>query len=232
VLTLVGEVPDEATRTRLVDKAKTLFKAPEFSSVVDKLTIAKEAPKEGYEPVLMRGIETASRCVHGYSALTKESFSLHCEVHETVEAPLRADASKQLSGGAIGAIELQVQEKADSCDKEFAAAMQKSNIEFDTGSAQIRATSNALLDTLAEIANRCPGHMRVEGHTDNVGQLDANMKLSQDRAESVQRAMAARKVDVTRLNPQGFGPNKPTADNATAPGRAKNRRIEFHIVRE
>jgi outer membrane protein OmpA-like peptidoglycan-associated protein len=232
VMVLRGQAPDEATRTRLVEKAKTLFRAPEFSSVKDELTIAPEKTRDGYEGALLRGVETASRCVHGESTLTKEAFGLQCEVHADTESPLRADASKALTGGAIGTIALHVQENADACEKEFADALAKSSIEFDTGSFNIRATSNPLLDKLAEIANRCSGKLRVEGHTDDRGQLDANMKLSRDRAESVQRALVSRKVDGTRMNPQGFGPTKPIGDNATDPGRAKNRRIEFHINRD
>jgi OmpA-OmpF porin, OOP family len=232
VLTLTGEVPDEATREKVVAKAKSLFHAPEYIRVQDELKIRKEPIRPGFEAALMRGVETASRCIEGHSSLTKEVFALRCEVHQEVESPLRGDAKKEIPSGTIGGIDLQVKEQVDSCEKDFADALAKSNIEFDTGSAVIRASSGALLDKLAAIANRCPGTLKVEGHTDDRGNLEANMKLSMDRAESVAKALGARKVDTTRLGPKGFGPTKPVGDNKTDDGRARNRRIEFHIAKQ
>jgi OmpA-OmpF porin, OOP family len=67
----------------------------------------------------------------------------------------------------------------------------------------------------------------VVGHTDNVGTLDANLKLSADRADAVVKAIAGRGVDAKRLKPAGVGPYSPETSNATEEGRAKNRRVEL-----
>ncbi|MBL0321309.1 MAG: OmpA family protein [Ignavibacteria bacterium] len=70
----------------------------------------------------------------------------------------------------------------------------------------------------------------MAGHTDNVGADADNMKLSQDRINSVQTYVIAKGIDASRLTAKGFGETKPTASNETDEGRQQNRRVEFTIV--
>ena len=72
--------------------------------------------------------------------------------------------------------------------------------------------------------------VEVDGHTDNQGLASANLALSQQRAEAVVAYLASKGVSSTRLSAKGFGQTKPVADNATADGRQKNRRIEFTVI--
>ena len=68
----------------------------------------------------------------------------------------------------------------------------------------------------------------VVGHTDSVGQIEANMKLSQARAEAVVQALTkSHGVAATRLKAHGAGPIAPVVTNRTEEGRAKNRRVEL-----
>jgi outer membrane protein OmpA-like peptidoglycan-associated protein len=67
----------------------------------------------------------------------------------------------------------------------------------------------------------------VYGHTDNTGNATANQKLSEDRAISVKSYLISKGLQVGRIESKGFGPAKPVADNATAAGRAKNRRVQI-----
>jgi outer membrane protein OmpA-like peptidoglycan-associated protein len=67
----------------------------------------------------------------------------------------------------------------------------------------------------------------IVGHTDNVGGLDYNLKLSADRAASVVKALVARGVAAAQLKPTGIGPYSPVAPNDTDDGKAKNRRVEI-----
>ena len=69
--------------------------------------------------------------------------------------------------------------------------------------------------------------MYVVGHTDNTGVLEANMKLSQDRADAVKAELVKRGVDASIITATGFGQENPIADNKTPAGRAVNRRVEF-----
>jgi outer membrane protein OmpA-like peptidoglycan-associated protein len=71
--------------------------------------------------------------------------------------------------------------------------------------------------------------VRIEGHTDSVASDDYNQKLSERRAASVRAWLAAKGVEGGRLTPRGFGEAKPVADNGTAEGRQRNRRVEVII---
>jgi outer membrane protein OmpA-like peptidoglycan-associated protein len=117
--------------------------------------------------------------------------------------------------------------QAQACEKALADQLAGQRIEFASGSARITDDSFALLDRLAAAAKSCPAKLRVEGHTDNVGNAAANQRLSQARAEAVQNAMAQRGVAAEKMQAQGFGAERPVGNNDSAEGRASNRRIEF-----
>ena len=70
----------------------------------------------------------------------------------------------------------------------------------------------------------------IEGHTDNAGKAATNFKLSQSRADAVKKYFVDNGVDAARVTAKGYGPSKPIADNKTAAGKAKNRRVEFTIL--
>jgi len=101
-------------------------------------------------------------------------------------------------------------------------------INFDTGKATIKPDSAQTLDDAAA-ALKVAADFKVEvaGHTDNVGSPEANMKLSQDRAQAVMAALISRGVKADRLTAKGYGQTAPIADNRTEEGRAKNRRVEL-----
>jgi OmpA-OmpF porin, OOP family len=110
----------------------------------------------------------------------------------------------------------------------------KDSIHFDTDKATIKAESNPILDAIAGLLRDHPElrRVRVEGHTDNRGTAAYNKDLSQRRARSVVRALVQRGIDPGRLLSEGYGFDRPVASNATALGRAKNRRVEFMILEE
>jgi outer membrane protein OmpA-like peptidoglycan-associated protein len=107
-------------------------------------------------------------------------------------------------------------------------------VEFATNSDKIQgAPSFMVLDAVASALKIHPEIFLVEvaGHTDNVGPADANRTLSQQRAESVMTYLKSKGIEPVRLQARGYGPDKPTADNKTAIGRQKNRRVEFTILK-
>ena len=111
----------------------------------------------------------------------------------------------------------------------------KKQIKFATGSAKIvGGESEKILDEVAMALKDNPQikKVRVEGHTDSVGNDASNLKLSQNRANSVMSALIKRGVDPVRMEAVGFGETKPIASNATAAGKAENRRTEFNIVEQ
>lgn len=111
----------------------------------------------------------------------------------------------------------------------------KKQIKFATGSAKIvGAESEKILDevALALKDNLQIKRVRIEGHTDSVGNDASNLRLSENRANSVMSALIRRNVDPARMEAVGFGETKPIASNSTAAGRAENRRTEFNIVEQ
>lgn len=70
----------------------------------------------------------------------------------------------------------------------------------------------------------------VVGHTDNVGAAAANQRLSLQRAEAVKKYLVSKGIEPNRIYTEGKGPTQPVADNRTAEGRAKNRRVEIEVV--
>ncbi|MBI2390722.1 MAG: OmpA family protein [Deltaproteobacteria bacterium] len=104
-------------------------------------------------------------------------------------------------------------------------------VQFDTGSANIAGKSEPLLDDLAGVLKAHPEFKKVEigGHTDDTGPKEVNDKLSKERAEAVKKALIKRGISADRLETVGYGPSKPVSSNATAVGRARNRRVEFTV---
>ncbi|MGC1730635.1 MAG: OmpA family protein [Steroidobacteraceae bacterium] len=118
---------------------------------------------------------------------------------------------------------------ARQCERSLAGLLQRQQIDFKFGSATIAAGSAPLLDRLAKRVGNCPGSIRIEGFTDNVGRAAVNQALSAARAAAVREALIARGIPAERLEAQGLGSAHPIASNRTPKGRARNRRIEFHI---
>jgi OmpA-OmpF porin, OOP family len=99
---------------------------------------------------------------------------------------------------------------------------------FDTGKAVVKAESGATLEQVAKLLAQQPRlQLFVVGHTDGVGSVEANVKLSADRAAAVVAALTSRGVAASRLKAAGVGPWSPVATNRTDAGRARNRRVEL-----
>lgn len=102
---------------------------------------------------------------------------------------------------------------------------------FAVGSDRLRPGSNRPLDKLAEFLQENPERkLRVEGYTDSTGSAATNQRLSERRAEAVQQALVRRGVSPERITAVGYGKEYPVATNATADGRAMNRRVEVVIA--
>lgn len=107
-------------------------------------------------------------------------------------------------------------------------------VQFETGKAALLPASHALLDEVAKMLKDNPqvSLISVEGHTDSTGSPEFNRKLSQQRAESVAKYLSSKGVKAARMQPKGFGPDRPIADNETDAGREANRRVEFNILKQ
>ena len=107
------------------------------------------------------------------------------------------------------------------------------NLQFEFNKATILTSSFPSLDKLAEVMRKKPKwKLNIVGHTDNIGDANYNLDLSQRRANQVKKYMEYRKVDPSQVTATGLGETKPIAENTTKEGQAKNRRVEFTIIKE
>ena len=105
------------------------------------------------------------------------------------------------------------------------------NVFFDTGRAEVKLDSYPELDRLIQLMNDVPSlKIELSGHTDNVGSVASNQKLSQRRAEAVRGYLVSRSVDGSRITAIGYGSQRPVDSNDTKEGKANNRRTEFEIT--
>lgn len=139
---------------------------------------------------------------------------------------------------------------ADSCPKQAGPASNKGcpelkeeekevlnfamrAVQFETGKATLKEESNSILDQIVEIMNRYPGYkLRINGHTDNTGDEDFNLVLSQERAKACYQYLASKGISPERMSYTGFGESQPVASNDLPSGRRMNRRVEFDLYIE
>lgn len=103
-------------------------------------------------------------------------------------------------------------------------------VHFEHGKAEIKEESHSLLDQVALTIKANPEtKVRVEGHTDDTGPRDVNLRLSKARAQAVRSYLVKKGVSPGRLRAEGYGPDKPKLKESTPEARAKNRRVEFIV---
>ena len=105
-----------------------------------------------------------------------------------------------------------------------------SDVLFDTGKYTLKPNTQVSLAKVSGILQAYPGlRLQVEGYTDSVGSDDYNQKLSENRAGSVRDFLVGQGVQTDNISATGYGKAKPVADNATASGRAQNRRVQLVV---
>ncbi|MCQ2236029.1 MAG: OmpA family protein [Bacteroidales bacterium] len=106
----------------------------------------------------------------------------------------------------------------------------ENGIKFSTNSATLNADAKAALKEFATtMADMTDTNIQVYGHTDNTGSLEANQKVSTNRAKSVADYLQSCGINASRISSAGLDYSDPVADNSTAAGRAQNRRVEIFI---
>jgi OmpA-OmpF porin, OOP family len=178
---------------------------------------------------LVAGIAKLSEAVNGTPIVAAAGFTFDL-VFET------GDRIPALQAAREQAIARKQQDEtkaisAEECQTRFSVISTTGAIYFKTGGAELDKASEPLLNSVADIANRCPTvKVEVTGHTDSRGSPEANRELSGQRARSVVAFLVQHSVSASRITATGFGDTRPVAPNDTEANRAKNRRIEFRIL--
>ncbi|WP_217352361.1 OmpA family protein [Ruegeria sp. HKCCC2117] len=161
--------------------------------------------------------------------------SLIDEIAEDLIAVLEDDRdttvelqSQQARDFATGALDRLRQRSARQCAAAVNDHLNDRPILFDTDKALIKPESDPILDEIAEILGSCEGSaFEIAGHTDSDAPDAYNLSLSQRRVDAVLQALKGRGVDTVGYRAHGYGESRPIDTNATAQGKARNRRVEF-----
>ena len=135
---------------------------------------------------------------------------------------------KLASGLDQGKYELVVDSETISRSLQSDKGLINLKIEFASGSAQLTESAQAQILEIAKAlrsADLGNEKIMITGHTDSVGSAEANLALSRQRALAVKKVLASLDIDSSRLNSRGLGESEPLADNLSADGRARNRRV-------
>jgi len=231
-LTLSGYVPDNNIHATIVAAAKRRF----FNEqIVDNLKASVGSP-----PGFMQGVVEAlgglSRLSTGALTVSDADVKLAGDAfYDLAIDQIGGDLRANLPQGWHATADVTAKPPASSvdptvCEQLFAELLAKSKIRFESAKATIDRDSAGLLDRMIETAMRCPSAaIEVGGHTDADGDADANMTLSQRRAQAVVDYMVRAGVPADRLKAVGYGETEPVASNDTEEGKAQNRRIEFLV---
>ncbi|KQZ89593.1 hypothetical protein ASD62_10040 [Phycicoccus sp. Root563] len=140
---------------------------------------------------------------------------------------IRDRIAKSLAAkGLSGSVQFQVR------DHGLVVNVVTDRVLFDAGEATLRPEGRKVLDAVAPILKTLPNELTVEGHTDNVpitGQFPSNWELSTERATTVLRYVLSRGVAGSKISASGYADQRPLSSNATAAGRARNRRVAIVV---
>ncbi|MCX6217747.1 sodium-translocating pyrophosphatase [Spirosoma sp.] len=189
-----------------------------------KSTSASEGNREGI---------TAQGGMHGVD-LEKSTAAENITVTENVLKFKNEKTGVDLNLSGVGKIEEQLIEFINSdkaVDKETWFDFDR--LTFETGKATLKPESQVQLGNVAQILKAYPNvNIKVGGYTDNTGNANANLKLSGERATSVEAELEKLGIDKSRLEAEGYGQEHPVASNDTEEGRAQNRRISMRVTKK
>lgn len=226
-IVIEGVVANIAAKDSLLKQLKTIYPT---SPVIDRIQVRAVATPEGWTESVnqlirpeLKNVEKGRLDVNGTTvlltgALRDPSQMSHVQTvyQGLVQTPYQLNI--QLSG-------LQAEQQV------IDDTLKNRIVEFESGSAILTASGLKILDEMAAAMNKVQGkNIKIVGHTDNVGQAQSNLKLSQQRAEAVKNYLISKNIAAVRLSLEGKGAQQPVADNSTAEGRQKNRRIEFIVL--
>ncbi len=173
--------------------------------------------------------ESAENAAQAEAARAEADQARRVAEAQSAEAEL-AKREAELAVAAADSLRLQMQ-SLTAHEEARGSVMTLGEAVFSPGRSQLQPDAIANLDSVIEFVNRdTTRKVRIEGHTDASGSNNANQVLSQQRAEAVMAALAARGVDAARMTAIGRGEDVPVAPNDSAEGKARNRRVEIILV--
>ncbi|OYO32369.1 OmpA family protein [Janthinobacterium sp. PC23-8] len=224
---VTGTVADEASKAAVLARLRELYG---FDRVVDQVAVGAVAVPANWNAHVQKLLTPNLKLItRGQLTIDGSSVSVRGEVaNEAQRQQIASEIATSLNPTYTVNNGLRV---AASEQGVLDAALDKRIIEFDSGQASITSNGLAILNEMAAAMQKLKGRkVEVIGHTDNTGLRASNVSLSQARADAVRGYLASKGIAPDTVLTSGQGPDRPVASNATADGRARNRRIEFRIA--
>jgi len=222
-----GTVPDEASKAAMLARVRELYGA---HRVVDQVAIGNVMLPPNWNGYVQKLIGPNLKLItRGQLKVDGNNVSVQGEVaNEAQRQQIASDIAASLNPTYLVRNGLRVSAAEQNL---LDATLAMRIIEFESGQAVIRPSGLQILDEMAGALMKVKSKkVAVIGHTDNTGLRESNLSLSLARAEAVRTYLAGKAIDPSMINVSGQGPDRPVADNATADGRARNRRIEFRVA--
>ena len=226
---VTGTLADEAAKAAVLARLRELYGA---ERVVDQIAIGNVAVPANWNAYVQKLIAPNLKLIsRGQISIAGNNVSVRGEVaNEAQRQQIASDIATSLNPTYIVNNGLRVK-AAEAEQGMLDAALDKRIIEFDSGKASITPAGLAILDEMAAVMQKLKERkVEVIGHTDNTGLRASNVALSQARADAVRSYFTTQGIKAEMVLTSGQGPDRPVASNATADGRARNRRIEFRIA--
>ena len=221
-----GAVPNEASKQEILNKMYIMYGQ---ENIIDKIQVRAVTAPNGWSNAISHVItEDLKKVKQGKLKVRGTQMDLSGKLNNvnTIQ-PMTAKFQSLVSAP----YRLNAQLSVNQAEQQMIdAALKHRIIEFESGSATLTASGQQILDEMAIALNKVGGKkVKVIGHTDSSGDADKNLTLSQQRAAAVKNYLIGKNIAAENLTVEGFGSNQPVADNLTAEGRRKNRRIEFEV---
>jgi outer membrane protein OmpA-like peptidoglycan-associated protein len=176
-----------------------------------------------------RAQETAATAIALSEQSSAEADQARRLARAQAEEAALARQEADLAGQAADSLRLQLQSMTARSDAR-GQVMTLAGDAFASGQSSLLPEARANLQKVVDFVQRSTQPVLIEGHTDSQGSGNANQVLSQRRADAVRAALIEEGVDAARLSASGVGEDRPVSDNASADGRARNRRVEIVLL--
>lgn len=223
-----GELPDRQTADQLLQAARSIYG---HQNVTDEMIISEDITRPDWLTGFQQLLPALQRLTAADITIADDGLTLRGVATSGTERT----AVENRAAALLGQLKLtnQIVVKAPVAGKPAPAEdIQLPTLYFKHASTKLTAGSAPLLSEIVDTLKRRPD-LRVEiaAHTDSSGEEVLNADLSEGRAQAIVQALVSEGIDPGRLDVQAYSESRPVAENTTTEGRARNRRVEFKIIK-